>query len=501
MPPANTSHGVLLLPVLGNPPPAPPPEPTAVVAGEVSTTVSTTIVSHTTWKPTAKSVGHVQGCTVPGVAVVSHGAGCGARAKPLAGATNNVAPSAIIRIGPMVRAFMVSSRSPCPVPAFGEPYYAPPVARDTPPHERREDQALVHRAVDGWLLGGAGILAWFAVSKLPWVGGPLLGPLDGRVVWVLLALASAHFGASYHLAYGEGRAAVRSHPVWLIAAPATLLAAVVTVVVLVQAGAVGSGRWLVRALLVLVFSTTGWHYIKQAYGVAMLSLKLRGIRVPRTVVRALRYGFYPIWIVDLMDVWAQGHRASYRRYDIGVALLPRWVEQAARGVAGSCVVAVVVLLVVLAARQHRRPPMGAWAPYVVGGLWFVLPPTYISAAAVIGATHSVQYLACVHRAEVQWGRERGEANLVHWWLCVFGGATAGGLLVGSWLPDVLGRATPGLALPGLAGTLLFVALNLHHYAIDASVWRSRGDHIRRIVTRPQTVPSVTVGSVGATATG
>lgn len=379
-----------------------------------------------------------------------------------------------------------------------ERYYAPPVDGD-------EDAAvpaqrvLVQRSLDGWLLGGLGIAAWLAVSRLPVVGGPLLGPLDGRVIWVLLACASAHFGASYHLAYGEGREAVRRHPFWLAVAPIALLLACVMVVVLVQAGAVGSGRWMVRALLVLVFSTTGWHYIKQAYGVAMLSLKLRGVRVPASAVKALRYGFYPIWFVDLMDVWAQGHRATYRKYDIGVSLLPRWVEQGARVLAGACVVGVVVLLFALAAGQRRLPPMGAWAPYVAGGLWFVLPPNYVSAAAVIGATHSLQYLACVHRAEVEWGRERGERNLVHWWLCVIGGATAGGLLVASWLPNLLGRATAGLALPGLAATLLFVALNLHHYAIDASVWRSRGDHIRRIVagaSSPVTAPAVERVDVG-----
>ena len=33
-------------------------------------------------------------------------------------------------------------------------------------------------------------------------------------------------------------------------------------------------------------------------------------------------------------------------------------------------------------------------------------------------------------------------------------------------------------------TLTFVALNVHHYAIDAAIWRSRGEHIRRIVQGP-----------------
>ena len=359
-----------------------------------------------------------------------------------------------------------------------------------------DNRALVHRSLDGWLLGGFGIVAWLAVTDLPVVGGPLLGPLNSTTTWVLLAIGSAHFGASYHLAYGDGSASLRRHPLALLWAPLLLLGAVVTVVVMMEANSADSADWLLRALLILVFSATGWHYIKQAYGVAMLSLRLRGMRPLPKEIRALRYGFYPIWIVDLMDIWAQGRRATYRRYDVGVELFPRWVEQAARLLAGGCVLAVIGVLFVVAARGRRLPPMGAWAPYVAGGMWFVLPPSYLSAAAVIGATHSVQYLTCVHRAELNWGRERGERHLAHWWLCVFAGATAGGLLVATWLPDMIDRAVPALPLPGVVGALTFVVLNLHHYAIDASMWRSGGQHVRRIVSGPAPNESVASRAVG-----
>lgn len=370
--------------------------------------------------------------------------------------------------------------------SFGQ-YYAPGMADG--------DHALVHRSLDGWLLGGFGILAWLAVTDLPGPGGPLLGPLNGVTVGILLALASAHFGASYHLAYGDGTTSLQRHPLALVWVPLALVGALGTVVVMMESNSVGTADWLLRALLMLVFSTTGWHYIKQAYGVAILSMRLRGIRPQRNEIRALRYGFYPIWIVDLMDVWAQGHRATYRRYDVGVELFPRWVEQGARLLAGGCVVGVIGVLFVVSARVRRLPPMGAWAPYMAGGLWFVLPPSYLSAAAVIGATHSVQYLTCVHRAEVNWGRERGERNMLHWWLCVFGGATAGGLLVATWVPDMINRAAPELPLPGVIGALFFVGLNLHHYAIDASMWRSGGEHVRRIVSGPRTNESVMAPAV------
>ncbi len=181
-----------------------------------------------------------------------------------------------------------------------------------------------------------------------------------------------------------------------------------------------------------------------------------------------------------MDVWASGNRAFYRRYDVGVGLLPQWVEQAARLVAVGFVAAVLLALVRVSRWSGRLPPMGAWAPYVSGALWFVLPPTFGGAAAMIGLTHALQYLACVHPAEMGLARSRGERRLLHWWLSVFGGAIAGGVLVGRYLPVVLNRSTSSLALADVAATMLFVGLNLHHYAIDASMWRSGGQHVRRI---------------------
>jgi hypothetical protein len=350
---------------------------------------------------------------------------------------------------------------------------------------------LVHRYVDGWLLGGFGIVAWLLISPLPWRDAPILGSLTAWLASLFVIAASAHFGASYHLAYCDGRTALRRNPVVLVVLPVVLLAASVIVVVLTVGREVGVASWLTRALLIVVFSATGWHYIKQAYGVAMLSLRLRGIAVQRSDVRLLRYGFYPIWFVDLMDVWASGNRAFYRRYDVGVGLLPEWVEQAARLVAIGFVVAVLFALGRVSHRAGRLPPMGAWAPYVSGALWFVMPPTFGGAAAMIGLTHALQYLACVHPAEMGLARSRGERHLWHWWLSVFGGALAGGVLIGRYLPMLLNRSTSSLALPDVAATMLFVGLNLHHYAIDASMWRSQGQHVRRITAgapAPAVVP-------------
>ena len=76
------------------------------------------------------------------------------------------------------------------------------------------------------------------------------------------------------------------------------------------------------------------------------------------------------------------------------------------------------------------------------------------------------------------------------WLTHIGGAAAGGLLVATWLPSMLDSTMSPAYSPGLYGSLVFIALNLHHYAIDAAIWRHDGPHLARISKGPQPTTAV-----------
>jgi len=73
------------------------------------------------------------------------------------------------------------------------------------------------------------------------------------------------------------------------------------------------------------------------------------------------------------------------------------------------------------------------------------------------------------------------------WLSLIGGALAGGLLMAAWLPSFLDSSFASGATPGLYGSLVFIGLNLHHYAIDAAIWRHDGPHVARISAGPKVV--------------
>ncbi|MCU1496324.1 MAG: hypothetical protein JWM47_277, partial [Acidimicrobiales bacterium] len=73
------------------------------------------------------------------------------------------------------------------------------------------------------------MLAWLIVKPF----GASIGPVTGVLSGAFITLAAMHFGASYHLAYGDGLRSIRRHPVGLAVIPA-LLAAATTFVVIAQ---------------------------------------------------------------------------------------------------------------------------------------------------------------------------------------------------------------------------------------------------------------------------
>ncbi|MEO6627453.1 MAG: hypothetical protein ABIP03_02675 [Aquihabitans sp.] len=346
-------------------------------------------------------------------------------------------------------------------------------------------RALVHPKIDGWLLGGIGVVAWLVVSPIGF--GDSLAPISGVLAWAIAGVTAAHFGSSYHLAYGKGWAAVKRNPVALGAIPVLLLLTSIGVAWAHIAGAEAGAQAAIRVMFISVFTLTGWHYIKQAYGVALLAGRTHGVKPQRREALLLRYSLYPVWIASIVEIYGQGRGATYRSVDITVSLIPPLVGKALTTIAVAGLAVAAVTMIRMARRASTIPPLGMWGSYAAGGLWLLLPPSYIGAAVMVAGLHALQYVACVHRAEVDWATERGERHIPTLWLSIFGGAAAGGLLVASWLPPLLDRSVAAGSV-GVYGSLLFVILNLHHYAIDATVWRSGGDHVTRISRGPQTQP-------------
>ncbi len=341
-------------------------------------------------------------------------------------------------------------------------------------------RSLVHPRVDALLVGGVAIGLWMLYGTLPGFDGPVLHSVGPLLSVALVVLSATHFGASYHLAYRNGLEALRCHPVALLAIPLLLLGVSGGVVLLQLAGATGVADTVVKLLIDIVFSLTAWHFIKQAFGVVMILLRLDGMRATKAEVAVLRYGLYPVWFAGLLAVWHSGGRFTIAGYRVGFAVFPAWTYDATRVLSVLTASCACITLYRIARRHGRHVRAALWVPYAAAVLWFVWPPMAVGIVPVSLASHSLQYLPCVHRAEMSLARQERESSLAARWVAVFGIAAALGLLLAHWLPDFLEHATIGIAVPNTATALVFTFLNLHHYAMDAVIWRSGEAPLRAI---------------------
>jgi hypothetical protein len=335
---------------------------------------------------------------------------------------------------------------------------------------------LVHHKVDGWLVGGLGVAVWVAASALQVKGPGLSGVALSAAVGVGTVISAAHFGLSYHLAYRDGRAAIRRSPLVLLVAPVALALVLLTLVVAALTSTDRSSQELTSALITLVYLLTTWHYVKQVYGVARVGAAYARIRLSVRQADLLRYTLYPLWFLGAAQVLVRGENYSFGGFAIGYPLLPHAALAVLRVLAVLSALPVAVLL----ARLPRRP-MLLVAPYLAAFLWLALPVNPALTLLLLAPLHALQYLAIGHRAEVSLaGGYLGPA----WWLNIFAGAACGGLLLSRWVPQSLDRTLTSPGHPSLFLAAFFVFLNLHHYLIDATIWRSRGSIVKAMVARP-----------------
>jgi hypothetical protein len=348
------------------------------------------------------------------------------------------------------------------------------------PAERR---FLVSGRLDGLLVGWLAVIVWVAVFAAPHLGIDATFPALTLVYWAGAVVTAAHFGLSYHLAYRDGLRAMRARPFALAIGPA-VLAAVLAAVVLVTLGAgKASTQYVTSVLISSVYLMTTWHYVKQVYGVGRVGAAYADIKLDQWDVRILRYALYPLAVVGAAQILERGRPFYLAGYRFGLGVLPYGGVSALRVIAFCAVVPIVVVFVRIALRAKRLPPAVLVAPYVAAFLWLGLPTNPVLTLLLLAPFHGLQYLAIGHRAELA-TTPAAEHGAV-WWLNIFAGAAAGGLLASRWIPQWLDQHVHA---PGqgslLFGACFFVFLNLHHYLIDATIWRSKGELVKAMVRKP-----------------
>lgn len=352
--------------------------------------------------------------------------------------------------------------------------------RDVQPESARN--ALLSPRLDPWVLGWIAVVAWIALVVTDRSGNRF--PSGSWLIWTAAAIGAVHFAMSYRLAYHDGAASMRRHPIALVVGPAVLLLFVAGGVVGALSGSVTASE-ILGSSVALVFLLTMWHYIKQVYGVVRLAAGFAGFALTPGEGKAIRYGLYPLWGLSVASYATGRNIVDVNGFTVRTDLIPDLPVAFRAAAVALTAMWLTVVLARAAQRQHRLPPSAVVAPMVAAMLWVGWIPNVYAALIMLPAFHALQYMACVYPA--QRGllgfstptSRRNQFELAQ----IFVAATCIGLFLTRYAAPLLERFAPVAVDPSTWLIALFVFLNLHHYLIDATVWRSGGELVRAVQGR------------------
>jgi hypothetical protein len=336
---------------------------------------------------------------------------------------------------------------------------------------------LVNARIDGFLVGWLGVLLWVAQQT---TSGGLFKASSGVLLGAVTVAQAAHFAMSYRLAYRNPRVAIQRHPVALLATP-IMLAVVLGVIAFLslRAGTLPV-RGVVAILTSTVFVLSGYHFVRQSYGISRLGAGNAGIKFSRREAQTLTLAVFPLWAASLKPI--PFVRSLVAR--VGQALgQPNTSPSLFFGIRTCAFISVAAIALTFARAWKRtgiRPTSMMIAPFAAVVVWMLSPGNHITASLAFTATHSAQYLACTYRAERNhhttpkgW---RGIRSSVYVLLV----AAAVGTLLTRVLPQLLDQHLVADEAPAMFAGLAFVFLNLHHYVTDAVIWRSKGELVQSL---------------------
>ena len=350
--------------------------------------------------------------------------------------------------------------------------------------------ALLSPVADFLMIGGASLVLFPAFFFF------LSGNTDVRnIAWIAFGLSTIvnypHFMASYQLLYGDKFSEIFKKLKFFIPA-------IVVPVVLIGYFFV-CFYWKSPDLLGYaanaMFFFVGWHYVKQIYGVILVTTIRSGYFLSSKEKLLLRFHMYPLWMVSFINGNLSGATAIFYGINYKTFNLPIY----AMTINFAALVLSLGILVGMIFKkwwsERKIPPLSAVAAFSAIYIWHVPLFFHPLFFYLIPLFHSLQYLLVVaklkktqiqsHIAEhIQTPRPKLIFFRKFWGfglLCVITG-----VLSFLFIPKTLDSLLPYDS--SLYGKELFVFyfnifINIHHYFIDHAIWRKDDPNLRMYVLK------------------
>jgi hypothetical protein len=334
-------------------------------------------------------------------------------------------------------------------------------------------RCFVHPVFDYALIGGGLSLIVTPIAVLYPGYAEAIG--FTTLAYLILFSNSAHFAASTVRLYTKP-GAFETWPLLTMTVPLVSLALLVTSLLLPAE--------ISRHALALTLTWSPYHYAAQAYGLAVVYAYRSGCRLSAVDKRLL-------WATSLLPFCFVVVASTGLGLDwlVPAAVLQVGpVDATLRYLAWLLPYASVGAIALLFLKTWRAPsgPLPLISVLVLvanAAWWLVLDP--IGAFTLATIFHGIQYLAIagIFHAREQSAQEGNRLGVVQHGLRFYGAS----LLLGYGLFYCLPWAFTSLGFGLLESVALVVAaINIHHFIVDAFVWRLRpGDANRRIVETGQ----------------
>jgi len=372
---------------------------------------------------------------------------------------------------------------------------------------RRAGSPRLAAALELLLAGGGTLLVlplcWWLRAALGLDEGELL--VGAAMFHAASLINDPHFSVTYLLFYRDVRArafgpayhGAQRLRYWLVgvAVPALLVAWAGWAIARDSSTALG-------AMIQLMFILVGWHYVKQGFGVLAVLSARRGVRwtlVERRVVLAH-------CLAGWAYAWASPFDPGTKSVVSGVFYVtlphPPGLERATQILFFASAALAAAAVVREWRAQRRVPPLGALAGLLISvWLWTVYTRLDPLLAFWIPALHSLQYLYFVglwrrNAARAAAGPPTFKGNVGRTLAVLAASAVGLGWLllrgVPAWLDASLVLPATDRELAAMGPTPYLAAftavVNIHHYFMDAVLWRRDHDEIRHLFAVDEGAP-------------
>ncbi|MCZ6463397.1 MAG: tetratricopeptide repeat protein [Proteobacteria bacterium] len=350
----------------------------------------------------------------------------------------------------------------------------------------------LHGPVSDLLLGG-GLIYIPILLVLLFAGAQIQSALSLSLMpLVALAFSTPHLGATLLRVYErvEDRRAYR-----LFAFHATVLIAALF--------GVGLYHSLVGSILITLYLTVvPWHFTGQNYGIALMSLRRRGVEITPDVKRLIYASFVLTYVMTLLALHGRTLTDAYAPLETAGTIytfltlgIPPEVQGPAILLAAG---AYLWTLWAAASRLLRHAPLSDLWPaatlVLTQALWYSVPILLLMLAPTdrlgplspanfgftflwVSMCHGLQYLWIT----TYYARRQNPPTPPTRFLlkALLTGAAIYGFPILLFAPGVLGR------LPYDSGLFLMIAgaLNVHHVLLDSAIWKLRDGRIAQILIR------------------